>query len=105
MIGDTAPKRWRIAVDLLAVLTAVALLVSGWALYTRFNQTNVLRARNAQIWHAVICDIEHQIVVNSNINEHSLTLKRRKFVLRFYDNLLVKDAHAQPCNLNPVTGR
>jgi hypothetical protein len=105
MIGDTAPKRWRIAVDLLAVLTAVSLLVSGWAIYARFSETNATRKRNAAIWHAVICDIEHQIVVNSNINEHSLTLKRRKFILRFYDNLLVKDAHAQPCKLNPVTGR
>lgn len=105
MIGNTAPKRWRLAVDLLACLTAAALLLSAWALATRFQETNANRARNARIWHAVICDIEHQIVVNSNINEHPLTLQRRKFILRFYDNLLVRDAHAQPCNINPVTGR
>lgn len=94
MIGDTAPKRWRIAVDLLAVLTAVSLLVSGWALYTRFNQTNALRTRNAQIWHAVICDIEQAVVV-----DRKLTLKRKLRFIKFYDKLLVRDAHAAPCNL------
>jgi hypothetical protein len=87
------------------VLTAVSLLVSGWAIYARFSETNATRKRNAQIWHAVICDIERQTIKNANKNEHPLTLPQRKFILRFYDNLLVKDAHAQPCNLNPVTGR
>ena len=105
MIGNTAPKRWRLAVDVLAVMTAAALLLSAWALTSRFQETNRARERNARIWHAVICDIEQQIVVNANISEHPLTLKRRKFLLRFYDNLLVKDAHAQPCHINPVTGR
>lgn len=104
MIGNTAPKRWRIAVDLLAVLTAASLLISGWALYTRFNETNAARKRNAQIWHAVICDIEKQIVASRQNDDPRLTAARKRKLLRFYDGLLVKDAHAAPCGLT-VTGR
>lgn len=94
MIGDTAPKRWRITVDFLAVLTAASLFVSGWALYSRFNETNAARARNAQIWHAVICDIEEQIVADN----HTTRAEKARY-LAFYDTLLVKDAHAKPCGI------
>lgn len=79
---------------MLAVLTAVSLLISSWALYTRFNQTNALRTRNAQIWHAVICDIEQAVVI-----DRQLTLKRKLRFIKFYDRLLVRDAYAAPCNL------
>lgn len=97
MIGDTAPKRWRIAVDLLAVITAAAIIMSGWALYDRFSATKAARARNAQIWHAVICDIEHQIVADNHNPSPSRAEKAR--YLAFYDTLLVKDAHAKPCGI------
>lgn len=94
MVGDTAPKRWRIAVDALAVLTAVAIILSGWALYTRFNDSNAARKRNAQIWHAVICDIEQKVVKSKTI-----PLQKKRDDLVFYDRLLVVDAHAAPCGI------
>jgi len=98
MIGNTAPRRWRLAVDLLALLTAISLLVSSWALFTRFSESNRVRRENAQIWHQVICDIERQVVL-----QH-YPVSRKRFVIRFYNRLLVKDAHALPCDVK-VTGR
>jgi hypothetical protein len=94
MVGDTAPKRWRIIVNFLALLTVISLVVSSWALVTRFNETNRLRDENAKIWHAVVCDIEVQVGQDKKLS-HS----RKVFVLRFYDRLLMDDAHAAPCGL------
>ena len=72
-------------------------LVTGWALYGRFNETNTIRERNAEIWHAVVCDIEQSLVDQDG----KIPAKQRKAALKFYDNLLVKDAHAAPCGLYP----
>jgi hypothetical protein len=71
--------------------------VSAWALYSRFEQTNRNRVGNARIWHAVICDIEHQIVHDNHAPIPSDAQKRQ--YLAFYDHLLVADAHAEPCNI------
>jgi hypothetical protein len=85
-----------------AALLLVAFLlgnavVSAWALYSRFEQTNRNRIGNANIWHAVICDIEKQIK-NDNHAPRPTDAQKRQY-LRFYDHLLVADAHAQPCNI------
>lgn len=94
MIGDTAPKRWRLAVDALAVLTAFALLLSGWALYSRFTETNHARADNRAVWHAVICSLER-----ATMKQPHVPPARVRTVLVFYDKLLVEDVHAAPCGL------
>ena len=99
MIGGTAPLRWRLAVDALAILTACSLLLSAWALATRFQESNRARERNAQIWHKVICDIELAVA-----SDKTITTARKQYVIHFYDKLLVRDAGAEPCGIT-VTGR
>lgn len=100
MIGDTAPKRWRFAVDALAFLTAVSLLLAGWAAYTRFSDTNHTRIREAATWRAVICSIEKAVIEDKTIPH-----ERKVFALRFYDRLLVENVHTQPCGYINHLGR
>ena len=80
------------------LLTLLCAGVTSAILYDRFEQTNRNRAANAAIWHAVICDIEKQLIIN---RDGEFSAAKRKAALRFYDNLLVKDAHAAPCGLYP----
>lgn len=82
-------------------IVAFALLVfllssfaTGYTLYTRFTETNARRADNARVWHAVICSIEKQVVI-----EKRLSKPRETRALRFYDRLLREDVHTSPCGL------
>lgn len=94
MIGNTAPRRWRLAVDVLAVLTAIALVLSGWAIASRFSETNRARAANKAVWHAVLCDIERATDARKDIS------KRRKIQsIKYYDHLLVDLVHTRGCGL------
>lgn len=49
MIGKAAPRHIRILVDALAIITALALIVAGYALYERFTQTNERRIQQAEL--------------------------------------------------------
>lgn len=97
MVGDTASKRWRLAIDFLALLAAVAIILSGWALYDRFSTSNHARSENRAVWHAVICGIEQAVVKDDKT--HKRTADHTRTVLAFYDRLLVEDVHAAPCGI------
>lgn len=98
MVGDTTPRRYRIVIDTLAVLTATALLLSGWALYSRFGETNSRRAENARVWHAVICSIEQAVVADRTRHYPD---GEKTIILKFYDGLLTNDVHTTGCGLIP----
>jgi hypothetical protein len=92
MIGDTASKRWRIAIDFLALISATALILSGWALYDRFSGTNRARADNKRVWHAVVCSIEQAVYKNK-----TLTITKKRDAIAFYDGLLINQVHTSGC--------
>ncbi len=80
---------------LLKVLIAVSLicsLISAWAIFARFTDTNHRRAENKAVWHAVICTIEQSVNNNSN-----LTHTQKLLSFRFYDGLLIDQVHTNGC--------
>lgn len=89
-------KKYKILVWVLALLTAVSMMLAGWAFLSRFSETNQIRHDNAQIWHAVVCAIEVNVA-----NSTKLSAEDKRHFLRFYDRLLVEDAHSYPCDLTP----
>lgn len=93
MIGRDG-RRFRLVFNILAVASALALILAGWALYDRFQQTNQFRAAQAHVWHAVICSIEVAVVKSPHLPE-----AKKRQSLRFYDRLLVQDVNAPPCGL------
>lgn len=99
MVGDSAPKRFRLAVDFLAFLTFLALVLSGWALYGRFAATNEARRNNQHVWHAVICSIEQATLSNTK-----RPLADRKASVQFFERLLINNVKTAPCRL-PVPRR
>lgn len=86
-----------IMVTTLVIYVMFTTVLSAWLLYARFTQTNRNRVANARIWHAVICDIEEQIVRDNHTP--NLTRENKARYIVFYDGLLVKDAHTAPCNI------
>lgn len=93
MIGDgTVPRRFRIAINALAVLTIVALLLAGWALHSRFTATNQFRQTQQQVWHAVICT-----VVAAEQHNKNLTPQEKAHETEFWNKLLVQKVGALPC--------
>lgn len=92
MIGSAAPRRVRIAVDVLAAISAIALIISGAALIDRFGQTNQARKDNQHTWHAVICTIESSVIADKTVPYD----KKVRFV-KFYDDLLVNSVGTKPC--------
>ena len=58
MLGPSASRRTRIAVDILALVSAVAIILAGWALFDRFQQTNERRRDLAAIDHRNCVAIE-----------------------------------------------
>lgn len=99
MIGDAAPKRVRIAVDLLAILTFLAIISAGFALYFRFSETNRNRQDIKRTWHAVICTIEQSV-----ISDKTMPYKKKVRIVKFYDGLLVNSVGAMPCRLTITKG-
>lgn len=92
MVGNTAPKRWRIAVDALAVLTALALALATWGLYSRFQESNAARQDNKHTWHAVICSIEQIELHNPALSE-----AHTRASLKFWDGVLTKQVGTTGC--------
>jgi hypothetical protein len=72
--------------------------VSAWALYSRFEEGNKARTSNANIWHAVLCDIEQRVLLPQKGDPHQTNAQINR-ALDYYDHLLVVDAHAAPCGL------
>lgn len=66
-----------------AILCAVALAVSGWALFSRFSETNQRRQQNAQAWHLVICYLEALTLQNKQA-----TIDQRMRAIKAYDHIL-----------------
>lgn len=93
MLGDTAPKRQRLVVDGLALITFISLALSAWALYSRFGDGTTFRDEQARTWHVVICTIEQAVVATKRPDAD------KRQALRFYDNLLVNSVHAAPCRI------
>lgn len=94
MIGDATTRRFRLAFNVLAVVSAAALLLAGWALYARFEQTNQLRNSNKHVWHGVVCAIEKSILKSTNT-----TPQQKQAKLRFFDRLLIVDVQTDGCGL------
>lgn len=94
MLGSEVPKRTRYAVDVLAVLTFIALVVSAWTLATRFQETNHTRSEIQHTWHSVICALENQ-----RVNDPRYTLDQKKEFVTFFDSVLVNNVGAAPCGL------
>jgi hypothetical protein len=86
-------RRFRVALIFLALLSSAAIILSGWALYARFTQSNAYRTADNRVWRAVICQIEMAVV-----KEHLPVAKERE-ALRFYDRLLIQDVQTDPCGL------
>ena len=93
MIGDTASKRWRIAIDFLALISAAALILSGWALYDRFSGTNHARAENKRVWHAVICSIEQAVYKNK-----TLTVVKKRDANQMWEASEILDQACEACH-------
>jgi len=87
--------RFRIMFIGLGVISAAALVISAWALYARFTQSNAYRAADVRIWSAVICQIEKSVVIH---HKH-LSPTRVRGILRFYDRLLIVDVQTAGCGL------
>lgn len=95
MTGDNiASARWRLTVDILAVVSALSLLLTGWALYDRFDQGNQARQDNKRVWHAVICALETATAHNTKVDVTS-----RKLAIKFYDQLLTEDVQTTGCGI------
>lgn len=92
MIGGDNSRRFRIAFNVLAVVSAAAVILAGWSLYARFAQTNQIRQANKRVWHAVICTIEAQIA-----KSRTLTDRQKQAQFRFYDRLLTQDVATTGC--------
>lgn len=75
-----------------AILCAICLIVSGWALYSRFQDTNSRRDANARAWHLVICYLEGLTVANKRA-----TPDQRDRAITAYDHIL-KLVDAPPCH-------
>lgn len=86
-------KGFRFLLAVTTVLACLALLVAGWALYARFEQTNENRAANQHVWHAVICRIEMAVA------KQNLPPAQIREQLRFYDSLLTQDVKTAGCGL------
>lgn len=87
MTGNTAPLRWRVAIDVLGILTAFAIILSGWALYTRFSS-------NKETWHAVICSLEKE-----TLNDPFRSPQDKRARIQFFEHLLTEDVRTRGCDL------
>ncbi len=85
--------RSRVALTLTAAVSAAALVLAGWALYARFEQSNANREANKMVWHAVICRIEAAVA------KEPLTPEKRRQALLFYDHLLTQQVQTTGCGL------
>jgi hypothetical protein len=84
-----------------AVIFVLLSGLTGWALYSRFEQTNRNRDTNAAIWHAVICSIEQQ-----SLNDPFTSNDSKRASVKFFDGLLMDDVHTTGCGLKlPPTER
>ncbi len=85
--------RTRFALTLTAAVSAAALVLAGWALYARFEQSNANREANKMVWHAVICSIETAVIKSQPDSA------KRDATLRFYDRLLTQQVQTTGCGL------
>lgn len=77
---------------LLAILFFAAAAAGG--LYGRFVQTNKARVDNKAAWHAVVCDIESQV-----IDAPKASASDKRDAIKFYDGILTRDIHTTGCGL------
>lgn len=99
--------RFRLIVTAAAFVFLLSSLTTGWALYTRFSQSNTrfaqavaARKDNAKTWHAVICSIE-----SATLRSKTLNAVQKDDALAFYDSLLVTNVHTAPCGLRTPAKR
>ncbi len=84
-----------------AFFIPVSLIGAGLALNSRFSGTNTIRKNQAKVWHAVLCDIEQQVMhPDKSLDQKPLTPAQKERVLKYYDHLIVL-AGAQPCDGRP----
>lgn len=91
MAMSETPK-FRITMQLVAVIAGVAMLLAGWALYARFQQANEARRDSKATWHAVICTIEQGDIHNKN-----LTVEQKRASIKFFDGLLINQVGTVGC--------
>ena len=92
--------RYRIIIAVLAAVSFIAIAVASGALYARFTESNAYRTADQRIWHAVICQIEHNFAAHNR----NLPVARVRTILRFYDQLLTVDVMTDGCDLIPPKG-
>jgi hypothetical protein len=95
LVGDTAPKRFRLAVDALAVVSAVALILSGYLFYTRINESRDAQHNTVQAIRTVLCFAQLQVERDSTV-----TAAQRARAVHFYTQALER-IDALPCH--PIT--
>lgn len=73
-----------------ALLCAVSLLVSGWALYSWTTESTKRRADESRAWRTVVCYLEDQVYAAK------IPAGRKLAAIRVYDHILVL-VDAAPC--------
>lgn len=66
-----------------AICCALALAVSGWAMYTRARDVNSLNARRVHAWHLVVCYLE-----TLTANNKTATAEQKADAIAAYDHIL-----------------
>lgn len=92
MLGDTAPKRFRLAVDGLAAMTVISLFLVSWLFYDRITTSRQTQADTRAAIRTVLCFAQSQVEADS-----AVTAKQRRRAVRFYTEAL-KKIDEPPCS-------
>jgi hypothetical protein len=97
MVGDTEPKRFRLVIDLLALLTAISLCLSAWLFYERITTSRAAQASTISAIRTVLCFAQGEVE-----SDPTVTPQQKERAIRFYTEAL-KKVHALPCP--PIVAR
>lgn len=74
-----------------ALFCALALFLSGWALYSYLDSAKQRRRENARAWHAAVCYLESQVVAAKKVPD-----SKKAEAIRVYEHILTL-VGAPPC--------
>lgn len=95
MVGDSASKRFRLAINSLAVLTVMSLLLASYVFYGRITESRDTQHNTVQAIRTVLCFAQQQVE-----NDPHVPAGQKLRAVRFYTQALAR-IHALPCA--PIT--
>lgn len=92
MVGETKmSRRFRLSIDLLALLTVVSLLLASYVFYSRIHESRVAQHNTVQAIRTVLCFAQQQVEEDPHV-----PVAQKKRAVSFYTHALER-INALPC--------